>query len=140
LNSRSEHATAQRTIPNLGIVCQSDTDDIGSLSGGNQQKVMIGRWLAEKSNFLLLDEPFQGVDIKARRDIGHKIRETAVGRATLVLVAEMDEALEIADRILVMFDHTIIGDHRNQDIDLKLVLAQVAGQQSEQTGSTEYAI
>ena len=140
LNSRSEHATAQRTIPNLGIVCQSDTDDIGSLSGGNQQKVMIGRWLVEKSNFLLLDEPFQGVDIKARRDIGHKIRETAVGRATLVLVAEMDEALEIADRILVMFDHTVIGDHRNQDIDLKLVLAQVAGQQSEQTGSTEYAI
>jgi simple sugar transport system ATP-binding protein len=55
-------------------------------------------------------------------------------------VAEMDEALEIADRILVMFDHTVIGDHRNQDIDLKLVLAQVAGQQSEQTGSTEYAI
>ena len=80
------------------------------------------------------------MDIKARRDIGHKIRETAVGRATLVLVAEMDEALEIADRILVMFDHTIIGDHRNKDIDLKLVLAQVAGQQSEQTGITEYAI
>ncbi|WIY25762.1 sugar ABC transporter ATP-binding protein [Parasedimentitalea psychrophila] len=140
LKRRSERATAGKTITDLGIVCQSDGDEIGRLSGGNQQKVMVGRWLSEASNLLVLDEPFQGVDIKARRDIGHKIRETAGGRATVVLVAEMDEALEIADRIIVMADHTIVGDHRNEDIDLGAVLTQVAGQQSETTDKTEYAI
>lgn len=127
LKFASEHRTAQRTISDLGIVCQSDEDEITSLSGGNQQKVMVGRWLAEKSNLLVLDEPFQGVDIKARRDIGNKIRETASGRATVFLAAEMDEALEIADRIVVMNDHTIVGDHKNENIDTRLVLAQVAG-------------
>ncbi len=139
LNFRSERKAAQRTISDLGIVCQSDADDIGSLSGGNQQKVMVGRWLAEDSDLLVLDEPFQGVDIKARRDIGEKIRATAKGRATAVMVSEMDEALEIADRIIVMNDQTVVGDHRNENIDLKLVLTQVIGQQPNTTGSTEYA-
>jgi simple sugar transport system ATP-binding protein len=136
---RSERATANRIIDELGIVCQHNSDEIGSLSGGNQQKTMVGRWLAEASNLLLLDEPFQGVDIKARRDIGQKIRATASGRATLVMVAEMDEAVEIADRILVMNDHTIAGDHRNENIDLNAVLAQVAGQQNGNTGSDKHA-
>jgi simple sugar transport system ATP-binding protein len=140
MNRGSERATARSAISDLGIVCQGDGDAIGSLSGGNQQKVMVGRWLAEASNLLVLDEPFQGVDIKARRDIGHKIRETAGGRATVVLVAEMDEALEISDRIIVMADQTIVGDHRNENIDLGAVLSQVAGQQSETTDKTEHAI
>jgi len=128
LKRRSERGTARRIISDLGIVCQTHRDEIGSLSGGNQQKVMVGRWLAERSNLLVLDEPFQGVDIKARRDIGQKIRETAPGRATVVMVAETDEALEIADRIIVMSDHTIVGDHRNQGLDMGLLQAQVAGQ------------
>lgn len=135
----SEHATAQRTISDLGIICQSERDEIGSLSGGNQQKVMVGRWLAEPSSLLVLDEPFQGVDIKARHDIGQKIRATAKGRATLVMVSEIDEALAIADRIIVMNDQMIVGDHRNENIDLGRVLTQVTGQQNDKTGSPEYA-
>lgn len=140
LNFSSERATAQRTISDLGIICQSEIDEIDSLSGGNQQKVMVGRWLSEESELLVLDEPFQGVDIQARRDIGEKIRSTAGGRATAVMVSEMDEALEIADRIIVMNDQTIVGDHRNENIDLKLVLTQVVGQFNDKMGSTEHAI
>lgn len=131
-NRRKEQAVAQRVIDDLGIVCQHRSDDINSLSGGNQQKTIVGRWLAEPCGVLVLDEPFQGVDIKARRDIGLKIRETAPGRATLVMVAEMDEALEIADRILVMYDHTIVGDHRNERLDLNAALSQVAGRKNGQ--------
>ncbi len=137
LSPGKERLSAVDTINQLGIVCQSSKDGIGTLSGGNQQKVVVGRWLSQDSKLLILDEPFQGVDIKARRDIGHKIRDTAKGRATVVMVAEMDEALEIADRIIVMGDHTIIGQHVNRDIDLNKVLAQVAGQNGNNVASAE---
>lgn len=128
VNRRAEARAARATIENLNIVCQSAHDDIATLSGGNQQKVMVGRWLSQTSKLLILDEPFQGVDIKARRDIGDKIRETAKGRATIVMASEMDEVLEIADRIVVLVDQAVVGDHSNQDLNLKTVLAQVAGQ------------
>jgi simple sugar transport system ATP-binding protein len=67
------------------------------------------------------------VDIKARRDIGRRIRDSAADRATLVLCAEIDEALEVADRILVMSEHTLVGDHRNENIDLARLMAEVSG-------------
>ncbi len=127
INTRRERQKARQMIETLSIVCQSERDNIMTLSGGNQQKVMVARWLSEPPRVLVLDEPFQGVDIKARRDIGEKIRATAQARATLVLVSEMDEALEVADRIIVMSDHTIAGDHVNHQPDLDLILAQVAG-------------
>lgn len=125
LRRRSERATAERMIGEMGVVCQGAGDGILTLSGGNQQKVMVARWMAEASRLLLLDEPFQGVDIKARRDIGHKIRQTAESRATIVFVSELDEALEIADRILVMSEHSIVGEHRNENIDVSAIMAEV---------------
>ena len=127
LSNRRQRKAARDMIGRLDIVCQSNGDGIGTLSGGNQQKVMIGRWLLEKCRVLLLDEPFQGVDIGARRDIGAHIRETAKGRATLVFVAELDEALEIADRIIVMNEGEIAGQTENQDVDMETLIAQVSG-------------
>lgn len=123
----SERAAAERTIGAMSVVCQGPRDSILTLSGGNQQKVVVGRWLAEASRLLILDEPFQGVDIQARQDIGHHIRNSAASRATLVLCAEIDEALEVADRILVMSEHTIVGDHRNENINLNRLMADVSG-------------
>ncbi len=127
LNSLAQRGATQDMISQLGIVCQSDDDGIGTLSGGNQQKVMIGRWLLKDCRVLLLDEPFQGVDIGARRDIGNHIRATAKGRATLVFVAELDEALEIADRIIVLNEGAIAGQHENCDVDMEALIAQVSG-------------
>ncbi|MDA4631979.1 hypothetical protein NZA98_12830 [Escherichia coli] len=77
---------------------------------------------------LILDEPFQGVDIAARRDIGSKLRASADGRATLVFLTEIDEAFEIADRIVVMSEHTLVGEHRNADVNIDKLLAEIAGQ------------
>lgn len=136
VNRRHEARATRNMISELGIVCQSEQDDIGTLSGGNQQKVVIGRWLSQPSDLLILDEPFQGVDIKARRDIGAKIRETAKGRATIVLASEMDEVLEIADRIIVLADHAIVGEHCNIDLDVKQVVAEVAGMTDGTNGQT----
>ena len=127
-NRRRERDMAQRQIRELGVVCRNELDEINTLSGGNQQKVMVGRWLSQASRLLILDEPFQGVDIAARRDIGAKLRASADGRATVVFLTELDEAFEVADRILVMSEHTIVGEHQNADIDLDKLLAQIAGQ------------
>ena len=127
-NRRSERDLARTQIEALGVVCRSERDEMHTLSGGNQQKIMVGRWLTQASRVLILDEPFQGVDISARRDIAGKLRASAAGRATLVFLTELDEAFEIADRILVMSEHTIVGEHRNADINVDALLAEIAGQ------------
>lgn len=137
INRRGETQSARTLIDALSIVCQSEADDIGTLSGGNQQKVMLARWLSQSCSLLLLDEPFQGVDIRSRRDIGAKVRATAKGRATLVFVSELDEAFEIADRIVVMYDHTVVAEFANRDVDLNAVLAAVTG--STRTDATSLA-
>ncbi len=131
LNRRAERSVARRQIADLGIVCRGERDEMSTLSGGNQQKVMVGRWLSQPSRLLILDEPFQGVDIAARRDIGNKLRQSASGRATIVFLTELDEAFEVADRILVMSEHTITGEHRNDRIDMDRLLAEIAGRSAD---------
>lgn len=128
VSRRAEKAKARRQIDALGVVCRSERDEMQTLSGGNQQKVMVGRWLSEPSRLLILDEPFQGVDIAARRDIGEKLRASAAGRSTILFLTELDEAFEVADRILVMSEQTIVGEHRNADIDVERLLSEIAGQ------------
>ncbi|MGB8812322.1 MAG: sugar ABC transporter ATP-binding protein [Paracoccaceae bacterium] len=125
ITTATEAATARRMISDMGVVCQSPADPILTLSGGNQQKVMVARWMSEASRLLILDEPFQGVDIQARRDIGAKIRETAIKRATLVLVSELDEAFEVADRVLVLSEGAVVGAHRNENIDMAQLMAEM---------------
>tara|TARA_X000000368_G_scaffold401613_1_gene374672 strand:- start:164 stop:1030 length:867 start_codon:yes stop_codon:yes gene_type:complete len=118
---------ARDKIEEIGVICQSESDEIETLSGGNQQKVVVGRWLMKPCNLLVLDEPFQGVDIKARRDIGTYIRKTSHSRATIVLVAELDEALEIADRILVMNEKSLVGEHVNDNVNINNLLVDISG-------------
>ncbi len=99
---RRQIDTARAAIRRLGIVCGGAADRIERLSGGNQQKVVLARWTAMAARVLLLDEPFAGVDLRARHDIVAALQ--ALGRRTAVLLATSDaeEALEAADRILVM--------------------------------------
>ena len=132
---RAEKATARQQISSLGVVCRNERDEMQTLSGGNQQKVMVGRWLSEPSRLLILDEPFQGVDIAARRDIGEKLRASAAGRTTILFLTELDEAFEVADRILVMSEHTIVGEHRNVDVDVERLLSEIAGQSHQQVSA-----
>ena len=132
LKSKSLTENAKRAISKLGIKCQSENDSVMTLSGGNQQKVMVGRWLSETSKILLLDEPFQGVDIKARRDIGHHIRSTSEERATLVFVADLDEALEIADRVVVLYEGELVGDFENTQQNVPQIVSCFSGQAATQ--------
>ncbi|WP_321840073.1 sugar ABC transporter ATP-binding protein [Paraburkholderia bannensis] len=98
-----ERDVAREAIDTFGIRCSGPDDRVARLSGGNQQKVLLARWHAEPARVLLLDEPFQGVDAGARADIAATLRRRAPGRATLVFVSDLEEAHEVADRI-VHFD------------------------------------
>jgi simple sugar transport system ATP-binding protein len=106
-----ERAAAAQMIGALGIHCRSSRDTLDLLSGGNQQKVVIGRWRAEPCRLLLLDEPFQGIDVGARRDLIDAIRAARHGAAALIATSDIEEAIEVADVVAVMRDHTIAGLH-----------------------------
>lgn len=110
LQSR-ERAVAGKAIRTLGIRCRHPADTLEMLSGGNQQKVVIGRWQAEPCQLLLLDEPFQGVDVGARGDLIAAIRSARHGSTTLIATSDIEEAVEVADVVAVMRNHAIVGLH-----------------------------
>jgi len=121
-----ERAAANAQVRDLAIKCGSIDVPIVSLSGGNQQKVVLGRWLVRRARLLILDEPFQGVDIGARQDIGRRLRETAAGRATLVICSDLEEVTEIADRIVVMRDFSLAGVHSLNDLSVDQLVAEIS--------------
>lgn len=111
LNFGAESDLAKSMIERLRVVAQSHKSTVDSLSGGNQQKVMVGRWLMQESKLLLLDEPFRGVDIGARREIASQIRDLVkAGNAAVIFSSDIDEILESADRVVVMVDGEVKFD------------------------------
>ena len=102
-----ERCEAEQAISRLGIKAAGPLASVWTLSGGNQQKTVIARWEAEPSRLLLLDEPFQGVDVGARHDIIQAIR-ARTDRATLIATSDPEEAYEVADRILTIDRHTLL--------------------------------
>ncbi len=105
LDLRRERARGLATIEDFGVVATSPDQPLDALSGGNQQKVVVGRWFAETPKVMLLDEPFRGVDIGARREISRRTRELAgEGACVVVLSSDVDEIREVADRIVVLVD------------------------------------
>jgi simple sugar transport system ATP-binding protein len=112
MSGRRERRATTSMMDRIGVMAGGPASPIETLSGGNQQKVVIGRWLLGRPRVLLLDEPFRGVDINARHDIGETIRELTSRTAVLVATSDLDEALEVADRIVVLRQGTIAADVR----------------------------
>ncbi|WP_316766525.1 sugar ABC transporter ATP-binding protein [Streptomyces sasae] len=128
VNRSREDALGRATIDALGVVTRDEHSTVEELSGGNQQKVVVGRWLAETPRVLILDEPFRGVDIGARRDIGRRARAlSAEGAAVLVLSADVDEILEIADRVVVLAAGEVHLDAYGEDAERDRVIQTIAG-------------
>ncbi|CCV03924.1 fused D-ribose transporter subunits of ABC superfamily: ATP-binding components [Mesorhizobium metallidurans STM 2683] len=100
-----EQGLARHAVRALGIRCEDIEQQAGTLSGGNQQKVVIGKWLATRPRVLLLDEPTRGIDVGAKREIYDLIFKLARdGLAIAVISSELPELLHLSDRILVMAD------------------------------------
>jgi len=103
LRAGVERAHAVGAIRRLGIRASGPDARLDTLSGGNQQKVVLARWQAVEPRLMLLDEPFQGVDVGARADIAAAVRAQS-GVATLIATSDPEEALEVADRIVFLDD------------------------------------
>ncbi|TIV19099.1 MAG: sugar ABC transporter ATP-binding protein, partial [Mesorhizobium sp.] len=117
ISLRKRARLAQATIRDLSIKASSPEQPVGRLSGGNQQKVVIGRWLRSKPKVLILDEPTRGVDIGARGEIHRLIRELAgLGMAVLVISSEPDELPDLCDRVLVMAEGRIVRELTGRDL------------------------
>lgn len=107
---RHEEDIARRLIQELDVRAARPSMPAEALSGGNQQKLVIGKWLATNPRVLILDEPTRGVDVAAKAEIHRRIRQLAAeGMATLVISSELPELLRLCDRIMVMREGQIAG-------------------------------
>jgi ribose transport system ATP-binding protein len=103
VRAAAERAAARADVDALGVRCASVEQPVAQLSGGNQQKVLLGRALGSRASVLLLDEPTRGVDAGARVEIHALLRRTAErGAAVVVASSELDELLTLCDRIVVL--------------------------------------
>ncbi|GAA1761132.1 sugar ABC transporter ATP-binding protein [Nocardioides hankookensis] len=100
-----------------------------NLSGGNQQKVLLARWLITQPDVLILDEPTRGIDIGAKAQIQAKVAELAAqGMAVVFISAELEEVLRLSDRLVVMRDRRKIDERPNRDVSVSDVLEIIAGE------------
>jgi rhamnose transport system ATP-binding protein len=131
LQFRRERRLAEEMIERLLVKTPSARTPVGHLSGGNQQKVAVARWLATQPKLLILDEPTQGIDVGAKAEIHRLMSELAArGLAILLISSELPEVLGMADRIAVMHQGTIAGffsrAEATQERILSLALGHVA--------------
>lgn len=108
LKVKKEKCLATESVRSLRIVAESIERPVSSLSGGNQQKVSVAKWINTDSKIIILDEPTRGVDIGAKIEIYSIIRDlTARGIAIIMVSSEMEEIIGMSDRVLVMHDGTV---------------------------------
>jgi L-arabinose transport system ATP-binding protein len=111
LNGRKEAQTTREFIGKLAIKTRNGDTPIGTLSGGNQQKVILSRWLAEDIDVFLMDEPTRGIDVGARSEIYGLLYGLAeAGRTVIVVSSDLAEVIGVTDRVIVMKEGRIVGD------------------------------
>jgi monosaccharide-transporting ATPase len=111
LKPKMQAEIAQRYVKALQIKTADLDTPVGQLSGGNQQKVVLARWLATEPEILILDEPTRGIDVGAKQEIMGEVRDLArSGKAVMFISSEMDEVVRLSDRILVMRDRRKVGE------------------------------
>jgi galactofuranose transport system ATP-binding protein len=121
-------ALADGYVKALGIKTNDVNTPIGQLSGGNQQKAVLARWLATQPSLLILDEPTRGIDIAAKQEIMNEIMTLAKqGMAVLFISSEMEEVVRVSDRIVVLRDRAKVGELPGGTSD-QAVYAMIAGQ------------
>ncbi|MBL8134403.1 MAG: sugar ABC transporter ATP-binding protein [Anaerolineae bacterium] len=135
INSPAERDLAAHAIEQLGIRAYSPEQLVSKLSGGNQQKVVVSKWLASKPKVLIMDEPTRGVDVGAKAEIHRLISELASqGLAILMISSELPEVLGMSDRVLVMREGRIVAEFARKDATQENVVSAMMREASEPNG------
>jgi ribose transport system ATP-binding protein len=124
----AERALAERHAGALRVRAASVEQAVGTLSGGNQQKVVLARWLAARAEVLILDEPTRGIDVAAREELYALVGRLAAGGAAILLVSsELPEVVRLADRVLVMRAGRVAGEFARGEATPAALLACAVG-------------
>lgn len=116
LSKAKEKIAANKMIEKLAIKTPNESALVGNLSGGNQQKIAIGKWLLADADVYIFDEPTKGVDVGAKRDIYYLIAElSAQGKSVIFASSEMNEMIGITDRMYVMYDGEVAKELNTKD-------------------------
>lgn len=128
INGGKERELATEYVKRLGVKTPSIETVIGTLSGGNQQKVILGKWLNANPRVFILDEPTRGIDIGAKAEI-YKLLNSLVERgvAVIVISSELPEVLGLSDRILVMAEGKIVSEFNRDDVTKETVMEHATG-------------
>ncbi len=125
----AETAAGERSMKELRIKARSVFTVVGTLSGGNQQKVVLAKWLLTNPKVLFLDEPTRGIDVGAKQEIYMQInRLAAEGMAIVLVSSELPEVLGLSDRVLVLHEGRITGEFRRDEAAAEAVMAAATGQ------------
>ena len=117
MNRRRQQEISQKYVNDFRTKIVSQEDEIGSLSGGNQQKVVIARALSTKPKVVILDEPTRGIDAAARGDVYSIIKQLKdAGVAVLMVSSDMEEVVELADRAITVYQGRINGEFSREEI------------------------
>jgi galactofuranose transport system ATP-binding protein len=126
---KRQQELAQDYVRWLGIKTASIETPIGTLSGGNQQKVLLARWLATQPKLMILDEPTRGIDIRAKEEIMDYVTSLCKdGMSVLFISSELPEVVRTSDRMVIMRDRKACGEYRRGELDDSTVLQAIAGE------------
>jgi len=123
-NSKKIQIAAEKQVKNLSIRTPSTKQKISNLSGGNQQKVAIGKWLTADSEIIIFDEPTRGIDVGAKSEI-YKLMNDLIdqGKSIVMISSELPEILRMSHRIVVMCEGRITGEISNKNADQESIMA-----------------
>jgi D-xylose transport system ATP-binding protein len=128
-NPAREMKAASAQMASLRIKARSPMTVTGTLSGGNQQKVVLGKWLLAEPKILFLDEPTRGIDVGAKQEIYAEINKLAKAGLAIVLVSsELPEVLGISDRVLVLHEGTATGEFARSEATPQKIMAAATGE------------
>ena len=124
INSRIEKETAEKYRKDIQIKCPTINMPVKNLSGGNQQKVILGKWLAADSQLIIFDEPTRGIDVGAKYEIYKLINELVEsGRSVLMISSEMEELIGMSDRIIVLAEGEMTGELQKEEFNADTIMA-----------------
>ena len=141
LDREKERRISEEMIGRMNVKTPNDRQQVRYLSGGNQQKVVLGKWLAMRPGILLLDEPTRGIDVGAKEEIYQLMEELAgQGVAILFVSSEMEEVLGMSDRALVMHEGRITGELKREELNEQAVMRLATGGEVDESDTMEKAV